>query len=142
MWNRGLFALKPLKLANDRKLVVQFFWQPQYDHKLGDRVDLLKEPLSSEGLSLIRGEDDELDHCLIRREKDESPRDIQSGDIFTLTTDDPDIRPLPSWELMEMQWMLQRTTSMSGAAGTPSVDLNDDNDMSSLWDDNDGSVES
>ena len=129
MWNKGFFALKPLIPANDKKLTVQFFWQPQYDHKLGDRVDLLKEPLSSEGLSLIEDEENEVNWLTYR--KDKSPRDIQSGDIFILTTDDPDNKPLPNYEFLEMQWFLQRVTAMSGAAGTPNIDLNDDDDMSS-----------
>jgi len=56
MWDTGFFALKLLILANDKKLTVQFFWQPQYDHKLGDRVDLLKEPLSSRDLRFTEKE--------------------------------------------------------------------------------------
>ena len=128
MWNKGFFALKPLTLAKDKKLTVQFFWQPQYDHKLGDRVDLLKEPLSSRDLRWAKKE--EMEYYLTRRQ-DGSPRDIQSGDIFTFTTDDPVIRPLPSWELLDMQWILQRLTAMSGGAGTPDVDVYDDEDMGS-----------
>ena len=126
-WNNGRFALKPLKLSDDgKKLTVQFFWQPQYDHQLYDRVDLLKEPLSSKGLTLVKK--DEKRCFLTRLSEDQSTRKIESGDIFTLTTDDPGSRPLPSLELLEMQWILQRITAMSGAAGTPELDLNDDDD--------------
>src|SRR5436305_3294808 len=57
IWNKGLFALKPLELSSDRKkLKVQFFWQPRYDHKVGDKIDLLTVPLSSEGLDSISDE--------------------------------------------------------------------------------------
>jgi HNH endonuclease len=125
VWNSGFFALKPLELSADKKtFTLQFFWQPQYEHQRNDRIDLLKQPLSSEGLSHIG------DTFLTYRQ-DNSPRDIQSGDTFTLTTDDPEIRPLPSLELLEMQWVLQRITAMSGASGTPNTYLNDDDDMSS-----------
>jgi len=62
---------------------------------------------------------------------DASPRYIQSGDIFTFATDDPKIRPLPSWQLLDMQWVLQRLTAMSGAEGTPDVDFYDDDDLGS-----------
>jgi hypothetical protein len=80
-------------------------------------------------LCLIEDEENEVNWLTYR--KDKSPRDIQSGDIFILTTDDPDNKPLPNWELLEMQWFLQRVTAMSGAARTPNIDLNDDDDMSS-----------
>lgn len=40
MWNKGIFALKPLELSADKKqLTIQFFWQPQYDYQLGSHVD-------------------------------------------------------------------------------------------------------
>ena len=43
---------------------------------------------------------------------------VVSRDVFTLTTDDPERLPLPSWPLLEMQWHLQRIAlaAMSGAA--------------------------
>lgn len=134
IWDKGRFALKPLELSDDEKeLTVQFFWQPQYKHKPDDRVDLLREPLSSEGLNLIEIEEKPI--FLTYLSEDRSPRTIRSGDTFTLTTDDPGSRPLPSWELLEMQWILQRITAMSGAVGTPELDLNDD-------DDNNGDIKS
>jgi len=126
-WNQRLFALKPLDLSDDKKkLTVQFFWQRQYDHQRKDCVDLLNEPLSSEGADLVKE-----GYWLTCVQDDGSFRNIQQGQIFTLTTDDPENQPLPSWELIEMQWFLQRITAMGGAAGTPNVDLNNDDDMSS-----------
>jgi hypothetical protein len=68
---------------------------------------------------------------LTRHEDDGSCRGIESGDIFTFTTDDPVIRPLPSWELLDMQWVLQRLTAMSGGAGTPDVDVYYDENVGS-----------
>src|SRR3954463_5351148 len=47
MWNRGVFALKPLKLSrSQKKLTVQFFWQVPGNHDMESRVDLLTEPTS------------------------------------------------------------------------------------------------
>ena len=129
MWNKGFFALKPLILANDKKLTVQFFWQPQYSHGNKDPVDLLKEPLSSRDLRLTEKEG--IEYFLTRRQVDRSYRGIESGDIFTFTTDDPAIRPLPSWELLDMQWVLQRLTAMSGGAEALDVDVYDDEDVGS-----------
>jgi hypothetical protein len=53
-WNKGLFALKPLEISDDKKLSVQFVWQPQYSHGSKDLVDLLEEPLSSKDLRFAK----------------------------------------------------------------------------------------
>src|SRR2546423_10300984 len=54
MWNRALFALKPLKLSRDqKKLTVQFFWQVPGNYDIESQIDLLTEPTSSEGLDLL-----------------------------------------------------------------------------------------
>jgi hypothetical protein len=125
MWNRGSFALKPLKLSRDRKkLTVQFFWQISGKHEIGSEVDLLTEAPSSEGLDLV-GDGD----FLGRLENDGSSPRICSGDTFSFTTKDPKNLPLPSMELLEMQWYLQRLVGMSGAAGWPSLDDIDDDSV-------------
>jgi hypothetical protein len=82
---------------------------------------LLKEPLSSEGRWHIEK------YHLSRLENEELIA-IRSGDVFTLTTDDPQARPLPHWDLMEMQWMLQRLVGISGAADWPELDLSEEDD--------------
>ena len=51
---------------------------------------------------------------------------IQSGDEIQLTTEDPENRPLPHWEILEMQWILNRVVAMSGAAEVNEFDNNDD----------------
>ncbi|KAE8445098.1 hypothetical protein EG329_013700 [Mollisiaceae sp. DMI_Dod_QoI] len=40
---------------------------------------------------------------------------IESGDYFKFQTDDPKTKPLPSFQLLEMQWFLQRIQGMAGA---------------------------
>jgi HNH endonuclease len=131
MWNRGVFALKPLNLSDDKKkLDIQFFWQPAYKHQSGDRVNLLKIPKSSKGLSQGQVWEQLQDERKLKSYQmavDRPPRIVQSGDTFTLTTDDPIHKPLPSWELLEMQWYLQRLAAMSG---TPNLDLDDDDYIS------------
>jgi len=123
MWNKGLFALKPLKLSRDRKkLTVQFFWQVPGGYKIKSRIDLLTEPASSEGKNVVGD-----GYWLTRLENDGlTPRNICSGETFTFTTNDPKNLPLPSLELLEMQWVLQRLVGMCGAAEWPSLDLDDD----------------
>jgi len=56
---------------------------------------------------------------------------IRSGETFTFTTKDPEKLPLPSLELLKMQWVLQRLVGMSGAAGWPNLDSFDDDTIDS-----------
>jgi HNH endonuclease len=117
MWNRGAFALKPLNLSRDRKrLTVQFFWQVVGEYEMNSEVDLLTEPSSSEGLNRSGKK------FLQRLWDDGSFSQICSGDKFTFTTKDPKKLPLPSLELLKMQWILQRLVGMCGAAEWPSLD--------------------
>ncbi|KAH8821370.1 hypothetical protein F5884DRAFT_745694 [Xylogone sp. PMI_703] len=54
---------------------------------------------------------------------------ICSGDMIVVTTDDPCERPLPSFELLKMQWFLTRIVGMAGAADVhEEVDGDDDDD--------------
>jgi HNH endonuclease len=127
MWTRGEFALKPLERSSNRKeLTVQFFWQVPGNYKINSQIDLLTEPASSEGLEIITKESH--GYGLARFENDRSLHMIRSGETFTFTTKDPTNLPLPSLELLEMQWVLQRLVGMSGAAGWPSLDDDDDDD--------------
>jgi hypothetical protein len=132
LWNQGLFALKPLKLSRDqKKLTVQFFWQVQGNYEIESQIDLLTEPTSSEDLEVAVNKSGER-HWLTRLENDGlPPRMIRSGETFTFTTKDPKNLPLPSLELLEMQWVLQRLVGMSGAAGWPSLDMFDDDTIDS-----------
>jgi hypothetical protein len=132
IWNKGLFALKPLKLSPDRKtLTVQFFWQVPGNYKFSSKIDLLTETPSSEGLDTITKVSTQ--YWLTRIENGSFPP-IYSGETFTFTTKDPKNLPLPSLELLEMQWVLQRLVGMCGAAEWPSLDEFDDDTV----DDDDG----
>ena len=41
---------------------------------------------------------------------------IKCGDSIVITTHNPDTHPLPDIRILEMQWMLQQLTALSGAA--------------------------
>jgi hypothetical protein len=130
MWNKGLFALKPLELSHNRKrLTVQFFWQVPSNYEIDGKIDLLTETPSSEGLDAVGEDAVGHGYYLTRPENDRSTPRIRSGDTFTFTTKDPKNLPLPSMELLEMQWVLQRLVGMSGAAGWPSLDTIDDDSV-------------
>ncbi|KIX05490.1 uncharacterized protein Z518_06362 [Rhinocladiella mackenziei CBS 650.93] len=129
MWNKGMFALKPLQLSSDRKtLTVQLFWQVPTKYEIDSWIDLLTEPKSSKDLHFVEG------YFLPRIDDGSTHHDIRSGEVFTFTTKDPENLPLPSVELLEMQWFLQRLVGMSGAAGWPILDLdNDESDDDNGW---------
>jgi hypothetical protein len=109
LWNDGAFALKPISISEDNTtLTIQFFWQAK--QPLFERtINLTTIPLSTRNLE--SNDETRLIDC--RHSED---RRIKSGDLFELTTDDPEARPLPSMALLEMQWFLQRIAGMAGAA--------------------------
>jgi hypothetical protein len=109
-WNRGAFALKPISVNEDKTtLKVQFFWQKKQNTQA--TMSLLTTPFSTEDLDLNEGA---FDHGVTWL-SDYNKR-IKSGDIFELKTDDVRTRPLPSFQLLEMQWFLTRVVGMAGAA--------------------------
>lgn len=52
---------------------------------------------------------------------------LQSGDLITVTTDDPESLPLPSFEILHLQWILHRVRALAAAAGFDD-ELDDDDD--------------
>jgi hypothetical protein len=109
LWNKGAFALKPISVSEDNTtLTIQFFWQAKHPLVM-PTINLTTIPLSTRNLE--SNDETRLIDC--RQSED---RRIKSGDLFELTTDDPEARPLPSMALLEMQWFLQRVMGMAGAA--------------------------
>lgn len=91
-------------------------------------MDLLTKPVSSKGLKDTTK--DGKKSALFYARNDGSPQAVESGDIFKLTTENPESHPLPNWNLLEMQWFMQRLVAMSGAAGWPRFER-DSNDIDS-----------
>jgi hypothetical protein len=109
-WGKGYFALKPISLTVDNKrLNLQIYWLSRNVYV--PRVGLQNPP------SLPA----HLDHGpnLSKLWDHETEMKIHSGHEICLTTDDPELRPLPDCRLLEMQWILHRITAMSGAAEAP-----------------------
>ncbi|KAL2373271.1 hypothetical protein RJZ57_002255 [Blastomyces gilchristii] len=98
LWGAGRFALRLIEISADLK-----------ELKYGGR-----------GLPVPTG--------TYKEDGEPEYRPIASGDVFSLTTDDPDKLPLPSWPLLEMQWHLQRIAGMSGAEASEDLDHNVDDD--------------
>jgi hypothetical protein len=115
-WTRAYFALKPIRMSDDKKrLDIQFFWLSSNPHV--PEVNILQIP------SLIANLDQGPN--LAKLFNHETDTKIHSGCEISLETDDPVSRPLPDFNLLEMQWFLHRVTAMSGAA-EPQNDFHDD----------------
>jgi hypothetical protein len=117
-WQRGAFALKPVLLSADKKaLIVQFFWQ-KVPKDIQPTMDLSRQPPSTEGLEEYETADGRTAWLYTGNHLR-----IKSGEYFELTTTDPENMPLPNFELLEMQWLLQRVLGMAG--GAEEVELED-----------------
>ncbi|CAG8900148.1 unnamed protein product [Penicillium egyptiacum] len=126
-WSSGLFALRPIWISDDMtEMEIEFYWQPKPDHKLFDTVDVAKEPPSTKNVNSV-------DRLIIVVGKRGEPtyRAIESGYRFRMTTDDPISRPLPSFDLLDMQWHFTRLTALCAAASFFDDDNEDEDDARS-----------
>ena len=125
LWAQGAFALKPIsELADKTTLKVQFFWQKKQEAQTA--MNLLTMPFST--AELIQNTDTVAGGAAMLIREDggvENISAIRSGDYFTLQTDDPETKPLPSFTLLELQWFLQRVMGMAGAADVDWPSLSD-----------------
>lgn len=132
-WNKGAFALKPLAALegeDNKTLRLQFFWQAQHDIIAKDKteIDLCATALSTSQLTA-----NSTFHFALLQKWETSPASLlQSGDIITLTTKDPEGQPLPSREILELQWYLQRISGMAGAARSYEIAVTSDSE-NSAW---------
>ncbi|KAL9113725.1 MAG: hypothetical protein Q9227_002170 [Pyrenula ochraceoflavens] len=118
-WTKACFALKPLKISDDHKrLDIQFFWLPTNRY---ERAKAIMDQPALLASSTDRGPNS------VKLFNNINERKLRTGDKITLETDDTDKYPLPSFELLEMQWFLHRVAAMSAAA-EPRDDFNDDDD--------------
>jgi len=115
----GYFALKPIGLEDEDKcLKVRFFWLKQ-SKSLPMNVGIFGAPL-------LEGSDQGPNKAkLYNHETDDK---ICSGDELCLETHDPKKFPLPSLELLDMQWILNRLVAIRGAAEADDDGYDDDGD--------------
>lgn len=117
-WDCGVFALRPVWVNEDRtEMQIAFHWLPLKERipelsaaRLNDQVPIEQNPYQD----IIEcrplhgpGEHDKLFHV-------ETEHRISSGYVFTVTTDNKELRPLPSFELLELRWHLSRIACMQG----------------------------
>lgn len=79
-------------------------------------------PLSSRGMTSVDG--NFLSRFNVRDDKVPLAL-IGSGDFFTLTTKE---MPLPDYNLLDLQWVMQRVLAMRGGAEPRELDDSDDDD--------------
>ncbi|KAL4921044.1 hypothetical protein BDW62DRAFT_198490 [Aspergillus aurantiobrunneus] len=103
LWKEGKFALKPVAPPDPtgRSLTVEFYW-------LWARPDESAHYAEALGLDGYFASD----YPILFNEDGDY---IRSGDIFTFTTDDPVWSPLPSVELLDMQWVMNRLVGLTRA---------------------------
>ncbi|KAL2004736.1 hypothetical protein VTN00DRAFT_3264 [Thermoascus crustaceus] len=121
-WTKALFALKPLDVAADGKSMdVQLFWLQPY--KRLRFIPLVTRPELPDDLEGSVDNVKLLNHLTDQR--------LCSGNVITLRTNDPEKKPLPRKELLEMQWLLHRLTALRGGAEVISTyyDSDDDNNL-------------
>lgn len=114
-WNDDLCAFRPVYLSNNKKyMLISFHWLPlpergevEYCDKLFDPYDDHPYPNQKQGCIDTPGAGIYL-HDVKSRER------IRSGTNFWMSTSDPETRPLPSMELLEIQWYLRRLSRFKG----------------------------
>lgn len=110
-WAKGFIALKPVALSDDRtQLTVQFFW---LDRKIRKHHTVLLTEAPEQILNV--GDRSSGNRGIIRLWNYRTREIVKSGDLITLGTDDPVEKPLPDWELLDMQWYLQLAAAAGGA---------------------------
>ncbi|OJZ92434.1 hypothetical protein ASPFODRAFT_177278 [Aspergillus luchuensis CBS 106.47] len=120
LWETARFALNPLSISEDEKVLkVRFFWMPI--NKFSDAMSSrdVPSPFPDGCLSSIKVEG-KLNAKLFNINTGKA---LRSGDVITFKTDDPVGLPLPSMELLNMQWALHRVLALSGAADATDEEL-------------------
>jgi hypothetical protein len=114
LWGKACFAFEPVEISEDRKtLTMRFWWLPL--GTFSRQVWMCDRPsLPSDLRSGPRNS--KLWDC-------DTDAPIYSGHLITLTTEDPETMPLPSFELLHMQWVLNRVAAIAGAADITDEEL-------------------
>ncbi|KAJ5101874.1 sugar transporter family protein [Penicillium alfredii] len=110
LWRSACFALKPLRVTPDQRVLqAQFCWlRPASYRNLVSTTEMPRLQPDFESGTQQAG----LWECV-------GDRRIRTGDVIDIRTDDPQKRPLPSLDLLQMQWTLARILALSGALGAP-----------------------
>lgn len=113
-WTLALFALKPIDSSDiegdirPTELELEFHW---VKCRLGKSpLPIQSSPEQSCEHYNTKGNGD------VMLNNSETDKLLSTGYRFTMTTTDPIRYPLPSRQLLQMQWLLHQVTAMSGGA--------------------------
>ena len=122
LWNRGSFVLKPVEInANETEMEVEFFWQAASASTMDDVLPVTTIPSTSRGLDGVYFPDSQK-RSLLMIDTEEGPKKIATGHRIIIMTPDPEKLPLPSMELLDMQFALSRIVNLSGAGKVADLD--------------------
>ncbi|GLA90815.1 hypothetical protein AtubIFM57143_000422 [Aspergillus tubingensis] len=116
-WEWGDFVLRPHPDHRERlrELQVQIFWLPLQDHCWSDKICVFSKPPRIRKGTTVK---------LVGLESEEL-KDLKSGDWITLTTPDPERLPLPSWDILELRFIMTIFARFAGK-GVPEEGCNKD----------------
>ncbi|OIW23246.1 hypothetical protein CONLIGDRAFT_141810 [Coniochaeta ligniaria NRRL 30616] len=123
-WDRHYFALRPVRCEDDpeRVMYVQICFANTIDTMTGQRNDTAdRNYIDIQGKRDVGGLCDWRSIHQCNEALGPQVRAIQTGDIFRLTTTDPDKRPLPSYRLLEIQYALHKVLGSLKAAAAEKV---------------------
>lgn len=128
-WDRCVCAFRPIEVNPERtEMTISFHWLPLRDEgmKAADFVPTDRNPYGRghQGFDETPGNG----NFVVTADK----KIITSGYIFTVTTDDPRKKPLPSFALLNLQWHLHRIAAMKGAAEEYDSEIESDGDIISV----------
>lgn len=130
MWQNGLCTFKPVEKRNgegdEEYLTLEFYYLPPPIPMNSVRVSVGTRPLIPSNLTKSPG-----NLAVVNYEKGVF---LVSGDKFTLRTHNKHTHPLPSWELLMMQWNIQRIAGLRGAAELFDDDEEDESDGGDKYD--------
>ncbi|KAE8311580.1 hypothetical protein BDV41DRAFT_578473 [Aspergillus transmontanensis] len=118
LFDTARFALRPVT-GTETELELEFYWMPG-----GVRQDV--NPSNKPIVGHYRNS---AKKCKLMDYDSEEV--ITSGHVIKIITSNPENLPLPSFDVLEMQWYLHRVAAISGAADfveEPDDDDNDDDD--------------
>ncbi|KAJ5701224.1 hypothetical protein N7488_008772 [Penicillium malachiteum] len=111
-WRHAMCAFRPLWINEDKtEIRLGFHWLPMLPNSI-KRMDFVwatENPFDGDDRKYL------LSTPRIGLFNYKTDKRIVSGDVFTVITDDPQNRPLPSWDLLLLMWHLTRIAAMQGA---------------------------
>ncbi|KAL4870669.1 hypothetical protein BDV12DRAFT_195148 [Aspergillus spectabilis] len=109
LWRKARFALQPIKTFLDlTEMELEFWWLPA--GTIGEKGVVDKPSIDKDMKSFTLG--CKLFDCV-------SDPIIRSGQVIAIRTTVPVTRPLPSFDILEMQWQGIRVVALSGLINEP-----------------------